>query len=168
VLFDVKKDPACQKDVSAQLPELVSKLIAAYDKWWDTTYPVMIQRGGDLGDPNASERAASRDKQKIAVQPAKKVPAPAHDDSLFSRMDADGDQKVTKAEYIGLFLPTFGQKDADKDGMLSESEFSFAAFKRADANQDGKLTTAEFEALYSSQFDGRDKNNDEVLTADEM
>jgi arylsulfatase A-like enzyme len=167
-LFQVKVDPGCQKNISAAHPDLVSELIAAYDKWWDGTFPDMMSRGGDLGDPNASERAASRDKQKIAVQPAKKTPAPAHDDSLFSRMDADGDLKVTKAEYIGLFLPTFGQKDADKDGMLSESEFSFAAFKRADANQDGKLTTAEFEALYSSQFDGRDKNKDGVLTADEM
>jgi arylsulfatase A-like enzyme len=167
-LFQVKVDPGCQKDLSASHPELVSELIAAYDGWWDGTFPDMMARGGDLGDPSASARAASRDKHQIAVQPAKKTPAPAHDDSLFSRMDADGDQKVTKAEYIGIFLPTFGQKDADKDGMLSESEFSFAAFKRADTNQDGKLTVTEFEALYSSQFDGRDKNNDGVLTADEM
>jgi arylsulfatase A-like enzyme len=168
-LFDAKKNPGCQKDLSAVNPELVSELIASYDKWWDNTLPVMMARGGDLGDPNASGQHASRDKQKIAVQPAKKVPAPAHDDSLFSRMDTDGDQKVTKTEYVGLFLPTFAQKDSDKSGSLDPVEFPYpSSFKPADADRDGKLTLAEFENLYSTQFDGRDKNKDGVLTADEM
>lgn len=168
-LFHVKDDPACQKDISAEHPELVARLISSYDGWWDKTFPFMMERGGDLGDPNASERASSHDKQKIAVQPVKKTAVSAPDGSLFSRMDTDGDQRVTKAEYVGFFLPTFKQKDSDKDGALTVAEFNYPLpFKNADADRDGKLTPAEFEELYSIQFDGRDRNKDGVITADEM
>ena len=47
VLFDTKLDPACQKDLSSDKPDLVQKLSIAYDKWWDAVYPEMIRTGGD-------------------------------------------------------------------------------------------------------------------------
>lgn len=47
VLFDVKKDPACQNDIALSKPELVSTLAAAYDRWWDNIYPDMLKAGGD-------------------------------------------------------------------------------------------------------------------------
>ena len=47
VLFDVKKDPACQEDLVGKKPELVTRMAAAYDTWWDGIYPVVIERGGD-------------------------------------------------------------------------------------------------------------------------
>ena len=50
-LFNSKKDPACQNDLTAEMPELVKKLSTAYDTWWDTTYPEMIAAGGDKGTP---------------------------------------------------------------------------------------------------------------------
>jgi hypothetical protein len=34
-------------DLAAAEPERVATMGAAYDKWWDVTYPVMVQRGGD-------------------------------------------------------------------------------------------------------------------------
>jgi arylsulfatase A-like enzyme len=46
-LFDVKRDPACQHDLATDKPKLVSTLAAAYDRWWDGMYPLMIERGGD-------------------------------------------------------------------------------------------------------------------------
>ncbi len=178
VLFDVKKDPACQNDMSAQMPELVSTLVAAYDKWWDTTYPVMIERGGDKGDPNAGEEHSKREHALSADTKRKAVDAPAEvavpadsskqESAMFKRMDVNGDQKVTKEEYLGLFIPNFSPKDADKDGVLNKGEFPYPAFERADADRDGKLTPAEFEALYSKQFDDRDKNKNGIITADEM
>lgn len=64
-LYDVKKDPACQNDISGSHPEKAAQLAAAYDHWWDAGYPDMIARGGDLGDPNAS-RNASRQVQDAA------------------------------------------------------------------------------------------------------
>jgi arylsulfatase A-like enzyme len=47
-LFNLKKDPACQKDLAESDSQRVQTLAAAYDKWWDSVYPVMIERGGDL------------------------------------------------------------------------------------------------------------------------
>lgn len=47
VLFDTKQDPACQNDLAIEKNGLVSRLSAAYDKWWDEVYPEMIEHGGD-------------------------------------------------------------------------------------------------------------------------
>jgi hypothetical protein len=43
----VKKDPGCLNDLATAEPERVAAMGAAYDKWWDVTYPVMVERGGD-------------------------------------------------------------------------------------------------------------------------
>ncbi|MDF1737935.1 MAG: arylsulfatase [Verrucomicrobiales bacterium] len=51
VLFDSKKDPACENDLASERPELVKTLSDAYEKWWDSTYPEMIAAGGDKGEP---------------------------------------------------------------------------------------------------------------------
>ena len=47
VLFDTKADPGCRTDLAAQHPERVNAMVAAYDRWWDNTYPVMVERGGE-------------------------------------------------------------------------------------------------------------------------
>jgi arylsulfatase A-like enzyme len=47
-LYDVKSDPACQNDLAATMPDRAAAMAAAYDAWWDDTYPVMVKRGGDL------------------------------------------------------------------------------------------------------------------------
>ncbi len=79
VLFDVKADPQCQKDLSKEKPEIVSKLSAAYDKWWDDMYPVMIAHNGDAGSASDTDKhlqnVRNRDAKK-AVDPEKKA-APA-------------------------------------------------------------------------------------------
>jgi len=70
-LYDVKKDPGCLYDIALQHPERVSTMSATYDQWWDEQYPVMLARGGDAGDPDASRNAASRAQQhaaKVALQ----------------------------------------------------------------------------------------------------
>ena len=46
-LYNVKDDKACLYEISKENAEIVSKMGAAYDKWWDTTYPTMIEMGGD-------------------------------------------------------------------------------------------------------------------------
>ena len=46
-LYDFKKDIACRNDIAEKNPERVKTMAAAYDKWWDDLYPVMIKRGGD-------------------------------------------------------------------------------------------------------------------------
>lgn len=46
-LFDAKKDPGNNNDISNDYPELVKQLAADYDAWWEKTYPQMIAAGGD-------------------------------------------------------------------------------------------------------------------------
>ncbi len=41
-LFDVKADPGEKLDVAAQHPEVVKELDAAYDKWWDSLQPQLV------------------------------------------------------------------------------------------------------------------------------
>jgi arylsulfatase len=41
-LFDVKADPGEQTDVAAQHPEVVNELDRAYDKWWDSVQPQLV------------------------------------------------------------------------------------------------------------------------------
>jgi arylsulfatase A-like enzyme len=41
-LYDLKNDPGEQTNVFEEHPEVVAKLRAAYDKWWDATLPLMV------------------------------------------------------------------------------------------------------------------------------
>lgn len=61
VLFDVKKDPGCMKNIADANPELVATMAASYDRWWDEMFPVMMERGGDAGSPDASAQASQKD-----------------------------------------------------------------------------------------------------------
>lgn len=176
-LFDVKKDPGSQQDLSSANPELVSELIASYDSWWDEQFPLMMARGGDAGDPYESAKAAAlARKAKAAVaarKAAAKAPAPAEkskpQSAMFGRLDADRDGKVTREEYLALFVPMFSGKDLDHDGALTPKEFPYAgSFKMGDADGSGTLTKEEFDEMYSRQFDSRDTNKDGVVTIDEM
>jgi arylsulfatase A-like enzyme len=47
VLFDVKRDPACKKDLADKYPERVASMAKSYNSWWDSVYPHIIARGGD-------------------------------------------------------------------------------------------------------------------------
>jgi len=41
-LFDVKADPGEKNDVAAEHPEVVKEMDAAYDKWWDSVQPQLV------------------------------------------------------------------------------------------------------------------------------
>ena len=169
ILFDTKNDPGCQTDLSQAHPELVAELVASYDNWWDEQYPVMIERGGDLGDPMESANAARRVRlaaAKVAAQRLKETEAGGS--TTFKRMDTNGDQQVTREEYVALFSKAFVSIDTDNDGALSSEEVKFPAFAKADSDGNGFLSPAEHSALYAEQFDSRDDNNDKVLTASEF
>lgn len=66
VLFDVKKDPACQNDLSEGQPERVSMMAEAYDRWWDNLYPVMVERGGDAPLTSQSQYGAAYEAREKA------------------------------------------------------------------------------------------------------
>jgi arylsulfatase A-like enzyme len=172
-LFNVKEDPACRNDLASAKPELAATLGRAYDAWWDDVFPVMLARGGDEGDPEASRRAGRRDAEDQAGRKAAKENPPPRaaqtEESVFQRMDSDGNGEVTREEYVGLFARSFAHKDADGDGSLSREEFGFpAAFRHGDADGNKQLSLSEYKTFYAVQFRQRDKNRDGILTAGEM
>lgn len=95
-LFDSKQDPECQRDLAGANPELVSTLSAAYEDWWEELYPVMIARGGDEGDPNASRRAASRTQLQVAKKEQEQLIA-AKDEFATKRKQVDAIGALTTA-----------------------------------------------------------------------
>lgn len=44
-LYDIQNDRGETTDVSEKYPEVVSKLQASYDQWWDSTLPFMVNEG---------------------------------------------------------------------------------------------------------------------------
>lgn len=175
-LYNVKQDPGCENDLSSSYPEKVSAMAAGYDHWWDSTFPTLIARGGDEGDPNVS-RNASRQAQKWKgpttdrdsnTSKGADTKTSAATSSMFQRMDTDNNGAVDMDEYVGLFEPFFEKKDLDKNGTLDEAEFQSQAFKHADANDDQSLTKSEYQLFFKNQFRQRDANHDGQLEPSEM
>jgi Ca2+-binding EF-hand superfamily protein len=80
----------------------------------------------------------------------------------LSRMDADGDGRVSQAEYLDWMGYAFDARDRDRDGVLSASELPggrgqpitraqhrerlAATFKKQDVSGDGYLNARELAA----------------------
>ena len=41
-LYDIEKDPFEAKDVARDYPEVVERLMKAYDQWWQETLPLLV------------------------------------------------------------------------------------------------------------------------------
>ena len=78
-------------------------------------------------------------------------PAPA------MRADADGDRRLSQAEFVGQRLQRLSAADANRDGTVTAEEMRAAAlarragradahFDRLDADDDGAVSRAEFDA----------------------
>jgi dienelactone hydrolase len=76
-LFDTKQDPGCQKDLASTQPDRVKLMAAAYDHWWDKTYPVMIERGGDANTAERKSRQPDRSANKEETEIVKPETRPA-------------------------------------------------------------------------------------------
>ncbi len=101
----------------------------------------------------------------------------------MARPDANGDGKVTLAEFKASRVAMMLRGDANKDGKLSKAELEAAAARRpqgaegkggggrmfglVDANNDGFLTRAEIEKMVERRFSRMDVNGDGVLSAAE-
>lgn len=107
----------------------------------------------------------------------------------MGRPDANGDGKVTLAEFRSSRIAMMMRADANKDGKLTKAEMEAAAAKRAeaggkggkgggmgggrmfgmlDANRDGFLVASEIEKMVERRFSRMDVNGDGSLTTAEM
>jgi hypothetical protein len=103
-------------------------------------------------------------------------------------IDANGDGKVTKAEWLAYQKKVFEALDKNKDGEVDEKEFmapssTMATFAtggyarglqtkemmhKIDANGDGKVTLDEYLAYQTKVFDMMDKNHSGSLGPQEF
>ena len=44
-LFDITKDPGEKKNIASKHPDVVARLSKAYDAWWESTLPLMVNEG---------------------------------------------------------------------------------------------------------------------------
>lgn len=106
----------------------------------------------------------------------------------LAKIDKDGDGKVSPAEWTTERASLFKKLDADRDGKLTLDEITQFYLKAApaddpktqkridavtaadagpDGNGDGKVTLAEITALADREFKGRDKDGDGFITGDD-
>ena len=89
----------------------------------------------------------------------------------FAIADANGDGKITRAEYRIRKLDVFDKKDVDRNKTLSMNEIPVlkeSAFNDADSNGDGKLSAYEFIQADFAKFDLFDEDGNGVVTFDEL
>ena len=118
--------------------------------------------------------------------------AKARSDSMFARMDANGDGRIDSADREARQQARFDRLDTNRDGALSPEEFAARGdrmgrgdgerghrghhgmggmrggmMKMADSNGDGAIDKAEFDAMHTQHFTMMDVNNDGTVTAEE-
>ncbi len=89
---------------------------------------------------------------------------------LFSELDQNRNDRVSRAEFRINKMKVFHLRDADADNHLSfeETRLSRAAFSAADRDGDGKISGLEFFDARFTQFDVHDTNHDGVLAIEEF
>jgi putative alpha-1,2-mannosidase/Ca2+-binding EF-hand superfamily protein len=102
-------------------------------------------------------------------QPKQLTANSARPSRMFQRMDGDGNQSVSRDEFIAFWMRAFQRQDQDRDGMLSVEEFGDPiAFKKMDVDGDGGASKADFEVMYLNQFKHIDTDHDGQLSNGEL
>lgn len=102
----------------------------------------------------------------LAFARAEPAAAGAQDRPARVRADADGDQRLSQAEFVQARVDRLAVADADRDGSVTPAEFQAAGearraeraalrFDRMDADDDGSVTRAEFDAAREARGEAR-------------
>lgn len=86
---------------------------------------------------------------------------------VFDAMDVDGDGRVSRKEFLDLWMQIMRTRDSNQDGLLSREEYGSAAFSSADTNRDGFVTYAEDQVLREGHFVATDLNGDGFVSLEE-
>ena len=98
---------------------------------------------------------------------------------MFDKLDPGHTGQVTLRQFLDHRSQRFRSLDADGDGRVSRAEFDAkhagqdpvhgaATFDRFDADHDGAITRAEWDAAETARFARIDANGDGVVTREEF
>ena len=95
-------------------------------------------------------------------------------------LDADGDGRITRREYLDARTARFTQLDQDRDGLVSPADFPRARQSQslntlagrlvahADLNRDGAVSQDELGLAGTPLFDRADSNGDGAVDQEEV
>ena len=66
-LYNLKNDPGETTDVSKQYPEVVAKMVSAFDKWWDEVRPMMVNEDASLDVPKPFRELFKKQKASTGI-----------------------------------------------------------------------------------------------------
>jgi Ca2+-binding protein (EF-Hand superfamily) len=105
-------------------------------------------------------------------------------DKKFSKMDADGDGRISRMEHMAGAQQMFAEMDANRDGFVTAAEMESKGMKHGehergemsasekireiDQNSDGRLTSVEHVNGAEKMFAKMDKDGDGYLSKEEM
>ena len=100
-------------------------------------------------------------------------------EAIFTKLDADKDGKVTRAEAEAYRDQQIVQFDADKDGELNQAEYTAMVnammadrlqkrFERKDTDNSGTLNKDELSARIDRMFEHLDQNKDGAVEKTEL
>lgn len=106
-------------------------------------------------------------------------------DKKFSKMDTDGDGRISRTEHMAGAQRMFAEMDANRDGTVTATEMESKKemkhgeharnemsagekIREIDQNSDGQLTSVEHVNGAEKMFAKMDADNDGYLTKEEM
>jgi Ca2+-binding EF-hand superfamily protein len=93
--------------------------------------------------------------------------------AAFAQTDTNEDGRVEIDEFYERLVETYFHADSDKDGKLSQEEFTKAVviqedFAKIDVDSNGTLSRGEFIRSRLPLFDASDRDRDGGLSLDEV
>ena len=157
--------PTSRAEISAQLDTRFARLDRDKDGSFTKAEFIAAQKEGQQQIASRlsamlTQEFAALDANKDGTIVSAEIPArpgktPADAAAMFKTIDANGDGKVSKEEY--LVPSTRVRPAATPDAQIA----------RFDGNKDGKVSLAEFKAGPLANFDAADGNKDGIVSVEE-
>ena len=135
-LFDITTDPGETTDVAEQHPEVVQKLRASFDNWWEEVRPMMVNEDAPLDVPRSFEEQFYKQENSVGIPEWTKPDLDGRNQRLAWWREARFGMFV----HWGIYSTTGGEYNGQK--LPNSAEWMMAR---------GKIPIAEYEQ-YAAQF----------------
>ncbi len=133
-------------------------------------YDYLDRDGDGFLSPAEADFALSKAGMKSLIESGFAYPSPNDDTRTFAKFDADGDGKISFAEFAAYYDTCETYLVADRaigQGDPYAEEITREFFERLDANKDGRLSREEL-AVLPSWIAKYDRDEDDCLSIDEI